>query len=596
MNMSEDVSGAVVGMSTTVAQKGVDLGVRLVDKTVENIAKLLKALFGKSPNQEPEVKSSDMTELHSGEAELKALIGDAKKNGDTVVSTDGYSKDDVKFINAKAKEYGIPVAYTNKADADNICAHIRGSDKAIFERISTELINDKLAARPQELDNFKAERWEIDGIQHELSKHDLNANWGKTKDGEYFCLFEKTDRKAVLIARGEFLNKCNDVEKNLSVTKAEDGFYTLKDENSGKVLAFDEIPSKSELSATLQQKFGYDENKADIACNKFGEKHLEGDVKREFFKDAPRHSFSKIENHVELKGESILAKEYDCLRVTPKEDGVPRLVYRDKDNNFAILNPERMTRRAMAAQLRESLGIKDEQTVAALVDKADKVTDYYIKQNSENFTHIPAGNVESSIERLGKDEFKIVSADTTGTRELTLSFSDKKNALAELQNMYESQGVPADVAKQSAKEVFAKAQAQSAEKVLHIEEIKAEKISMDAHGGATPVAAGAVLTVKYGHQTEEINIGDRDEAAREIGEKFGVAEAEATMLLDKAQEKIDGDREKVITNDKNVQEKTPAKPIKPEKPDVKLPDAAKPELPKGGEPPAVEMPKRSGRK
>ena len=248
MSMSDDVSGAVVGISSQVAQKSVEVTQHLVDKTIDNIAKLMQAIFNKNGEVQgkgKDVTSSDMTGIKSGEVGIKGLVADAKKNGDTVVSTDGFSKADMKYITKKAKEYGIPVAFTNKKGktraaapaaspsgrlldegADSICGHVRGSDKAIFERICTSMMGNKLKVRPQELENFKAKRWEIDGIQRELSRHDLNANWGKTKDGEYFCLFEKADRKAVLMARSEFVRKCNEVQNDFSVTKGDDGYYS----------------------------------------------------------------------------------------------------------------------------------------------------------------------------------------------------------------------------------------------------------------------------------------------------------------------------------------------------------------------------------
>ena len=345
----------------------------------------------------------------------------------------------------------------------------------------------------------------------------------------------------------------------------------------GRVLENLTIPSKSELSKMLQKQLGYDENKAFIACRKFGDS-LEGDTKREFISNNPQNEFSKIDSHVELKGENILAKNYDCLRVTPKSSDVPCLVYRDDNNNFAMLNPEKMNRKEMAAVIRESFGldeIKDADTVNALVDKAEKVNDYYAKQNNENFiqsreynnideiakfdnvsedlensTFIRKGRVDNSIERLNKDQFKVVStvdakigkADPAiSSKELILSFSNKKNALSELQEMYKAQGLPDDVAKQTAKEVFAKAQAQSAEKVLQIEEINVTRHSEDVHGITANKKLDAVMTLRYGGQTEEIDISDRDKALEEIGEKFGVPEDEAVKLLERAEDKIDGE-------------------------------------------------------
>ena len=611
MNMSDDVSGAVVGMSTNVAQKGIEVGQKTVNDAIDNVAKLLQALFTKRASGQGEVTSSNMTDIKPGEVGIDELITNARKDGDTVVSTDGYSKADMKLITKKCEEFGIPVAFTNKKDADNICAHVRGSEKSIFERISTDIIKDKLADRPQELDNFKAERWEIDGIHRELSKHDLNANWGKTKDGEYFCLFEKTDRKAVLMARSEFIRKCGEVENDLTITKDnEHGMFTLTDEKSGKEISFDDIPSKNELSETFQSNFGYDENKAEIACGKFGETQLDGADKREFFSDNPQNEFSKIENHIELKGENILVKDYDCLRVTPKADGVPCLVFRDENNNFAVLNPEKMTRAEMAETFRSSLGITDEKTISALVDKADKVNDFYAKQDTPNFAHScetvnDTATIRADIERIDKDNFKVESfkhlhdpaklntdsyaygSKVVSSETLVLSFSDKKKALSELQKMYESQGISPDVAKQSAKEVFSKAQSQSAEKVLQIEEIKVDKTSLESHGVAKNEAQDAVMTVKYGSQSEKIDLTDREKTLSEIGDKFDVSEKEAEKLLEKAQDKTDLElktsKSKDAANPLNNHEKTPTEAVKLDNKAADIPKGgvanAKPDIP-----------------
>jgi phosphopantetheinyl transferase (holo-ACP synthase) len=553
-NMSDDVSSAVVGISMQAAQKGLEIAGKFVDKTIDGIAKLLQFLFQKKDGKSAggDVKSTDLTDIKPGEVSVKDILTNAKKSGDTLISQDGFSEKDMNFIKGKAQEYGIPVAFTSKEDKDNICAHCRGSDKAVFERITTEMIKKKLAERPQELGNFKAEKWELPGIQKELEKHDLSANWGQMKNGEYFCLYEKSDQKAILMARGEFVRKCKEVENDFKAEKGGDGFYTLKDEKSGNTVTFDEIPSKEQLSQILQEKFGYDENKAEIACGKFGEQHLNEQQRKAFFAENPQSEFDKIETNIELKNENILVKGYDCLRVIPKSDGIPKLVYRDENNNFAVLRPEKMNRRQMSEILRESLGITDENTLKALVEKAEKVADFYNNQNDENLTHSPAPTeggftrIEAEIERLDggsfavnstayKPELDTLSLDGDGKfhesgtlKSLVLSFSDKKTALAELAAMYESQGLTTANAKQAAKETFAKAKAQSPEKVLQIQQIKVDN----------NMGNSAVMTVKFGNQTEKIDITDREKAVAEISEKFDVSKEAAGILLDKADDKI----------------------------------------------------------
>jgi hypothetical protein len=595
MSHSDEVSGAVVGISSQVAQKGVETAQHLVDKTVDNIAKLMQVLFNKDgykPHKDKDkaVTSSDMTDIRSGEVGIQEVVADAKKNGDTVVSTDGFSKSDMKYIAVKAKEFGIPVAFTSKKNADNICGHVRSCDKPMFERICTELMQSKLKTKPELLDNFKAERWEIDGIQRELSRHDLNANWGQTKEGEYFCMFDKADKKAVLMARSEFVRKCGEVENDFTIAKGDDGFHTLTDNKTGGVITFDSVPARSELSALLQERFGYEENKAEIACGKFGE-DLEGDIRAKFFGNNPQNEFSKIESAVKVEGENILATDYTCLRITPKAEGVPCLVFRDENNNFAVLNPEKMRRSQMAEVIRESFGGSekiDDKTVAALVEKAEKVNDFYAKQNTENFIHHQDGIGRASleVERNNKNEFSVNFTNRSDDVRV-LSFSDKKNALSELTAMFRSQGLSADEAQQNAKAVFKKAQSQSAEKVLQIEEIKVNRQSAEVHGTAMSSDIEPVATVRYGNQVDEIELADREKAKLELMEKYFVCEEEAELMLSQADDKI-GDDIAAVSQKKsadnaelNGHERTPAPKVEA---DVKPEAAEVPELPKAPAP------------
>ena len=71
MSMSDDVSGAVVGISSNVAQKGVEVTTHVTDKVIDAIAKLIQAASNKnlgrgSSKTAPEVTSSDMTDIDAG--------------------------------------------------------------------------------------------------------------------------------------------------------------------------------------------------------------------------------------------------------------------------------------------------------------------------------------------------------------------------------------------------------------------------------------------------------------------------------------------------------------------------------------------------
>lgn len=237
--------------------------------------------------------------------------------------------------------------------------------------------------------------------------------------------------------------------------------------------------------------------------------------------------------------------------------------------------------------LQKSLSVSDKKTIDALIEKAEKVSDYYTRQDEKNFSFdyqfskldfdmtnpeivsgmlrtdengntftqkLPLDNISNDIERTGKDEFMVqstvqtVETDKDGKeyvssdkQKLVLSFSDKKNALNQLTELYKKQGIPEDVAKQISKEVFAKAESQSAEKVLQIEEIRAETQSDKTE---------TKVVVKSGNKSEEVEISDPEKAVSEISEKFGSSAETAETVIEKVQEDIeDFENKKIIVPD-----------------------------------------------
>lgn len=568
MNMSDDIASASIQVSTKVAEAGT----HAFEKTIDIIAKLLQMLAYKNQNsRSKEIKSTDLTDLKPGEVGIKELIASAKKNGDTIsVSDNGFTKDDVRQIKKKAKEMGIPVSFTNVKGKDNIYANVRTSDLPIFQRICTEMMKDKIVANPDKLGNFKVQEWEMPFITNELNKHDLSATFGKTQGNEHFCLFDKADEKAILIARGEFVRKCNEINNEMSFDRDDEGNLTIKNLHTGKEILYDNSITRDELSLRIQEEFVYDKNKADLACAKFGEEMLSGEEKQRFFSDNPQNKFSKIDTNIKIEGESVLTQDYTCWRLTQKSDKVPQIVFRDDEGNFAVLDPNKMSRKQMSEAIQNELHITDKKTVDALVDKANKVHDYYSKQDEVNFSHdykfsksdfdmsnpnvvsdmkrtdddgiiftkqLPISEINNQIERNNKREFTVISTAKTmeinehdehytrsDTQTLHLSFSDKRDSINQLKEIYQKQGVPEHIAKQMAKDVYAKAEAQSSEKVLHIEEVRSDSI-----------------TVCYGWRAAEIDITDRYKAVEQIGRKFGVSDEEAELVLDKAMEKREQD-------------------------------------------------------
>ena len=587
MNMSDDVAGATLQVSMKAAEKGIELGSKMVDKAIDDIARLLKAL------EKLIASKTDLSEIGAGNTSIRNLVKNSRKIGDTISTSDNaFSDADMKILQKKAKSYGIPIAFTG--EKDNNYANVRTSDLPVFQRMCTDMMKQKLAERPQELGNFKVKEWEIPFITNELNHYDLAAQFGKTRNGEHFCLYEKADEKAIMIARNEFVRKCNELKENMTVAKDEK-FYVIKDKHSGKEISFEleNIPSPEKLSEQFQKSFGYEKNKADIACAKFGEENLHGEEKQKFFSKNPQNDFSKIDTNITLKDESAFTKGFTCWRVTPKSDNMPRIVFQDENGRFAVLIPEKMTKAKMTDILKNNLLVNDNDTIAALIAKAEKISEYYFRQNEKNFRFdykfsksdfdmtnpeivsgmlrtdengntltkkLPLNNISTDIQRTGKDEFTVQSTaqaiefDKDGKeyvssdiQELKLSFSDKKNSLNQLTEMYKKQGVPEDAAKQMSKDVFAKAELQSAEKVLQIEEIRTEKQSEKTE---------TKVVVSSGNQSEEVEITDSEKAATEISEKFSVPQETAIIVVEKAQENIEENTEKEQISESDTKEFT----------------------------------------
>ena len=561
MNMSEDVAGSTVQLTL----KAAETGAHLLEKSLDLIAKLLQFLHSQSAVKPPkEVKSTDLTDIKPGTVDMRSLISNCRSTGDAVCSSEqGITQADMKQIARKAKEYGIPVAFTGTKGRDTIYANVRRSDADIFKNICTELMRDKIAVRPQELGNFKVQAWEIPFITAELNQHDLSAQFGQTRDGEYFCLFEKTDEKAIKIARDEFVRKCGEIEKETRLDCDENGFFTIKDIRTGKEISFDEVPSRAELSERIQSEFGYESRKADILCAKFGQEQLQDAERTAYFSDDPQRDFSRIDANISVADENILAKPYACWRVTPKTDDTPALVFQNDAGDFCVLHPERMTAKQISEELQKRLHIEDTATLDALTDKAQKITDSYaareLSELHTDFTKeqfdlknpdvaanmrrtdadshvytksVPVSSVYNKINRTDKMHFTVeVSAlhieqdedgtdyRNTETRQLSLTLSDKKKALAELKNTYETQGVPPYIADKMSKDVFAQAKAQPAERAVLVEEVREQD-----------------MTVMYDGTLAQIPLANRQDAVTEIKNAFGVPDAVSEQAVSRAEQ------------------------------------------------------------
>ena len=585
MNMSDDVTGVTL----SIVQKGADVAAHTAKEFIDLLVRLFVELgrererskanaansSASSKPEKPSVKSTNLTDIKPGIVDKKKLDENARAIGDTVsMSENALTQEDKQFIAKKAKAYGIPVAFSNEKSKNHVFARVRTSDLPLFKQICTEMMQSKIAEHPQKLGNFNCKAWEIPFLTEHLKKRDLAAQFIQTSGGKNLCVFDIKQKSTFQEVYDDFTAQCIEVKKDLSFDREEAGFITIRNQRTGKDISFDVLPDKKSLAAKMEEAFGYDEIKAKIAAARFGEEMLQGKAKKDYFEDSAQRECIQVESNVFLTKEDSQGNEinidplpcraYECWRVIPKSDERPRLIYRNDDGEFAILEPTKMTRVQMRHALKEQLGVTDRQTQDALIFKAECIESHYAQKEAHTAEYtfskddfdltdvrytmglrktdeqgntiytkqLPISSMSSEINRTEKDFFRVdstvtsVEKDANGvdhkrhdTQHLVLSFSDKKSSLQQLREMYVAQGVPDHVAKKMAKDVFRNAELQNPDKTIQIQEVR-EK----------------AMTVAYGTHTAEVSMSDKKAAADRIIETFGVPAETADIIVEKAAE------------------------------------------------------------
>lgn len=521
-----------------------------------NVAKMpLAAAFNAAKD------SISNNELKPGTVPIKDLLENAKLKNDSVITQDGIGRKYMDDINKKAKEYGIPVAFTGHKDSDNISVSVRESDKSIFAQVMKEVIQDKITENPENYASFKVEPWQVESMRDIIKKHDLSAHIVVDKEGEYHFIYEAGEKKAFDIAKNEFKKIHTEVENNLSISM-EDGFTVIKDLVNGKEISFDTLLSKTELSETLQENFGYDKIKADMAANKFGET-LSAKEQQVFLKDNPYSKFESVEYNIKLENESILLNDISFAKLSMKDGSPEQYVIMNNDGNVVIFSADTNFRnpKELTQDLSEYLGITDKGTVEAVLDKAEKIRDIYYADAELNLSeeiNDKERNVGTcGIDRKSKNDFEVKFKDKTHN----YSLADKKQAFESIRAKFIMAGVSNSEAAKYAKNVIAKAAKQSTGKLYKadvqaqtqdaLNEAKNKVVeetlkNVDVNKGfAIHREVGGTFTVGDEKQTKQYNLGNKNEAVEKMQQDFGISEKRADRIFGKALEQSGIENEKV---------------------------------------------------
>lgn len=594
MAMGEDVAGAAIG----VVSKGAATAAELSMKTIEGIFRIMHEIYGikrereatkREKLREQKYEQVDILSEKSGAVSYKEIQNSALKRKDTLVYSDQcLDAKDVKQISERARRCGLAVSFSQPSDKQTFYPVVLKSDLPLFKQICAAHLDEKLRAESElpnnerKYDSLLVNKWEVGYIQKECQKQDIAVDFmpHPTDNDKAIFIFHKEERVKAEFALKEISRKCDELNTEFSVTKDENGYYTIRDSSTGRELSFDSSEQSHEvLSVQLQERMKYDEVKANLAAAKFGKEHLPAEERERFLANEPKAVFAAFAVLNATGKENAQVQPYRLFFASSKLDAKPCMVMQSPTGTCTILQPGTQTRKQMAEIISHDLNVSDKKLLNNLLDKVRDATVSVAKDNKElnrtferqefDFTkpenvsgmrrtdangqvfvkQQPVDSVQCQIERTGKDFFKVTSKATATefdekgnpssipqTEVLSLSFSDEKNAFAQLTELYKRQGVPDAAAKEMAKDTITKAKSQPAEKIVYIEEVN-EK---------TAVCFTA-------SKTAEIPLTDGKVSAESIKETFGCSDAIAERTAEKVEEQTMPDLDEAMLEETGME-------------------------------------------
>lgn len=439
--ISEDMAGQAMSMAGKSAEIALEL------------ARLLKSMYDSHRNkqqnrlnQAASAAKEQSVNIKSGEVDLSKL-----KQAGEVSMQSNISARDIETINAKAKEYDIPVSFIGKDSTEGVKLAYNTSNKEAVDQILNEVMTEKLAVKPDDYMTFEMDNLgEAQTLSAMLKEHDVPADIVKGANGKFQCLYEVKNAEAVKIIKNDFKAAHTDISQNFDIAPKGEGFV-FTDKSLDKSFTLTAMPTKEQFIKVLksQKQFGYDENRAMEAANKL-ESTLSGD-KLKYFRTDTRQAalLNNFERNIQLKDESLLVKPYSFTRTNFSSDGINRYLVSNGEKAAALI-PDKMSREEMADTVRYKLGVTDSDTVNAIVDKAEKANVAHKVAEIKKEAEIAKQNGDIAIERRSEKFFEA----SQGSAKKSYDLTDKKQSVKALQKDF---GISSD----KAERIFQKAQSQS---------------------------------------------------------------------------------------------------------------------------------------
>jgi hypothetical protein len=504
--------------------------------------------------------------LSAGVVKHGDLLTEGRRLNYSVAAQDGITKNYVNSIAQKAKQYGIPVSFITENSSDNVKVAFRENEKNLFSQILNDVVKEQMRERPGELASFKVKPQNLSGFRALLNKNGLPADFLIDKNGGYHCVYGTSDKKAFDIVKSQYKNLLNEVDEKMSVTQSNE-YRIIKDGANEISFADSELPTRESFTEILQSKFGYDQIKAELAANKFADT-LPQEQRAKFIDNSPLNQCNAFERNIKLQGEDVRITPYEFYRANLKKDGTDVYFVMNDEGNAATLMPSAMSTKQMREMLSVRLGITDEKTIDALIEKAENIDEIYRR----DITKLSQGDI--SIRRDGENgTFELKNGETTASYDL---YNNRK-AVDDIQKDF-------GVSKKEAKEIIDKARKQRTDS--RADEIVQEQTEISqkqerSNSGEEREAElrierkiGGTFTVTAEGATAEYEINHPAETTEKLKADWGVSDEDAAQIIGNArnQDAFDNELETVLGAEMMNAQMLEQQPELPPTPDIAPPE------------------------
>ena len=405
-----------------VASAGVTLTTEMVSKASDIIFEMLRVGIDKerhyANNKMVNLKDA---ELSGGEVSFKRL----KKSGE-ISMIPGYDKADFKELVKRAKALDVPVAGVKERGKENtLSVFFSKKDEAVISRLEKEIKSEKMKDPKQSVKMTTISKSETEGFSMYCADHDIPVSFMETREGDVKCIFDAAYEKQVSraldnyhIMQGELSKISVEVVKDKGKPK-----IVVTDMNDGKKLTMN-FSTKARLERMLNERLGFEPFKAAEVANVLADRLT--DEQRRYFYSGSRtvEQMEYFEKDIRFEDDNILTENFSFAKMKFRNEKVPHLTITDGAENFVVLSGLGIDRAKVEQDIRKFLHIKDDETIAAIMKKAERLgfADKTLKKSFKQFT----------IERETLNSFTV----TGGTTVLKLNLDDKEAAVKQLEETF----------------------------------------------------------------------------------------------------------------------------------------------------------------